>query len=163
MLEGALPFLWLPIWWFAIKDHPREAKWISAAERQYLETTLQTEIAQLDSPANVSRVHWLREPSLATRLVLSFLPNSAAYGCMTFFTSVLKDRGYSALQYGILFAVPYAVTAIMMVLNSWHSDKTNERHGHIAAVYFLSGSSLILSVLLREHFWLSYGLPCLAI
>jgi nitrate/nitrite transporter NarK len=51
----------------------------------------------------------------------------------------------------------------VMVLNSWHSDKTNERRGHMAAVYFLSGSTLILSVLLREHFWLSYGLLCLAI
>src|SRR5438552_6742441 len=30
ILEGLLPFLWLPIWWFCIRDHPREAKWISA-------------------------------------------------------------------------------------------------------------------------------------
>jgi CheY-like chemotaxis protein len=30
ILEGALPFLWLPIWWFFISDHPRDAKWISA-------------------------------------------------------------------------------------------------------------------------------------
>ena len=43
ILEGALPFLWLPIWWFFIRDHPREAKWISAEERNHLETTLQAE------------------------------------------------------------------------------------------------------------------------
>jgi len=31
------------------------------------------------------------------------------------------------VQYGILFAVPYAVTAIIMIINSWHSDKpTND-------------------------------------
>jgi ACS family tartrate transporter-like MFS transporter len=82
---------------------------------------------------------------------------------MTFFTTVLKDRGFNSFQYGILFAVPYTVTAIMMVLNSWHSDKTNERRAHVGFVYFLSGLSLILSVLLREYFWLSYGLLCLAI
>ena len=25
VLEGALPFIWLPIWWFFISDHPRDA------------------------------------------------------------------------------------------------------------------------------------------
>ena len=67
------------------------------------------------------------------------------------------------MQYGILFAVPYVLTAAIMIINSWHSDKTRERHGHVAAVYILSGTSLILSVLLRQHFWLSYALLCLAI
>jgi ACS family tartrate transporter-like MFS transporter len=50
-----------------------------------------------------------------------------------------------------------------MIINSRHSDKTQERRGHVAAVYALSGTSLILSVLLRQHFWLSYALLCLAI
>jgi MFS transporter, ACS family, tartrate transporter len=75
----------------------------------------------------------------------------------------LKGRGFSAFQYGVLFSIPYAVTAVIMVLNSWHSDKTHERRGHVAAVYTLSGASLILSVLLKDNFWLSYGFMCLAI
>ena len=45
------------------------------------------------------------------------------------------------MQYGILFAIPYAVTAVIMILNSWHSDKTHERRGHVAAIYVLSGIS----------------------
>src|SRR5881628_4241356 len=36
ILEGALPFIWLPIWWMFIRDHPREANWISIEERAYL-------------------------------------------------------------------------------------------------------------------------------
>ena len=82
---------------------------------------------------------------------------------MTFFTSSLKGRGFTGLQYGILFGIPYALTAVLMVLNSRHSDKTRERRGHVALVYLLSGISLILSVGLREHFWVSYALMCLAI
>jgi MFS family permease len=96
-------------------------------------------------------------------LAIYFLHNCAAYGCMTFFTTGLKGRGFSPLQYGILFAIPYAVTAVIMIINSWHSDKTHERRGHVAAVYILSGSSLILSVWFRDHFWISYVLMCLAI
>ena len=50
ILEGALPFIWLPIWWFCIRDHPREAKWISTEERHFLETTLKREVAELEPP-----------------------------------------------------------------------------------------------------------------
>ena len=96
-------------------------------------------------------------------IVMNFLHNCAAYGCMTFFTDGLKSKNFSPVQYGFLFAAPYAVTAVIMVLNSWHSDKTRERRGHVALVYTLSGVSLILSVLTREHFWLSYAFMCLAI
>jgi MFS family permease len=163
ILEGILPFVWLPIWWFGVADHPQEAKWLPAEERAFLETTLREEVKQLDSGRPVPWWIRLSHSSVFVMLAIYFLHNCAAYGCMTFFTSGLKDRGYNALQYGILFAVPYAVTAIIMIINSWHSDKTHERRGHVAAVYTLSGASLILSVLMREHFWISYALMCLAI
>ena len=163
ILEGMLPFLWLPIWWFGIRDHPREAKWISAEERSYLETTLQRESAELEPPQPVSLWARLRERAVWVLIAMYFLQNGAAYGCMTFFTSSLKGRDFTGLQYGILFGIPYALTAVVMVVNSRHSDKTCERRGHVALVYLLSGLSLILSVGLREHFWVSYALMCLAI
>jgi len=164
ILEGLLPFLFLPVWWFRIRDHPREAKWISKEEKDYLETTLKKEADERELPQqNVSWWTHLVHPSVFAMVALYFLHNCAAYGCMTFFTTVLKGKGFSPLDYGILFAVPYAVTAIVMVLNSWHSDKTHERRSHVAAVYFMSGASLILSVVLSGHFWISYALLCLAI
>jgi MFS family permease len=163
IMEGMLPFLWLPLWWFCIRDHPHEAAWISAEEKSYLETALQREAAEL-VPAE-SNTGWrsVSGSFLCVLIGIYFLHNCAAYGCMMFFTSSLKGMGFSGLQYGILFGIPYAVTAVIMILNSWHSDLTRERRGHVALVYGLSGTSLILSVSFREHFWLSYALMCLAI
>jgi MFS family permease len=163
VLEGMLPFVWLPVWWFCIRDHPREAKWISAEERSFLETTLQREAAVLEPPQAVSLWGRCWERPIMVLIAMYFVQNAAAYGCMTFFTSSLKDRRFTGFQYGVLFGIPYALTAVIMVLNSWHSDKTRERRGHVALVYSLSGISLILSVGLKEHFWLSYALMCLAI
>lgn len=199
MFEGALPFLWLPFWWGCIRDHPREAKWLSPRERDYLESTLHKEAAELNRPfqspggpssarpqipaeakpksgprgARPSAVtagtaaRWYRDDRclflLLVLVAMYFLQNCAAYGCMTFFTGSLKGQGFSTLTYGLLFAIPYALTAVIMVVNSWHSDKTRERRGHVAVVYLLSGASLILGVSLKEHFWLSYVLMCLAI
>jgi len=163
VLEGALPFIWLPIWWFFISDHPRDAKWISTGEREFLETTLQREAAELEPVKAVPLWERFVRREILVMIVMNFLHNSAAYGCMTFFTEDLKEKHFSPVQYGILFAVPYAVTAVIMIFNSWHSDKTHERRGHVALVYTISGASLIASVLLKEHFWLSYAFMCLAI
>jgi len=124
---------------------------------------LQAEAAQLEPPKKIPVWPQLLKPTILLMIVINFLHNSEAYGCMTFFTDGLKARNFSPVEYGWLFAVPYAVTAVIMVLNSWHSDKTRERRGHVALVYTLSGTGLVLSVLTRDHFWLSYGFLCLAI
>lgn len=163
VLEGLLPFVWLPVWWFCISDRPHEASWISPAERSFLETTLEREAAQLEPAGQIPLLSRLRRHGIPVMILMNFLHNGAAYGCMTFFTDGLKARGFSAVQYGCLFAAPYALTAAIMVLTSWHSDKTGERRRHVALVYALSGLSLILSVLTRSQFWLSYGFLCLAI
>ena len=163
ILEGALPFIWLPIWWFFIADRPRDAKWISAEEKNFLETTLEREAALLEPPVKIPFWQRIARREILVMIIMNFLHNSAAYGCMAFFTDSLKAKHFTPVQYGWLFAAPYALTAVIMVINSWHSDKTRERRGHVAAVYALSGISLILSVLTRDNFWLSYAILCFAI
>ncbi|HEV8491055.1 MAG TPA: MFS transporter, partial [Candidatus Angelobacter sp.] len=161
--EGALPFLWLPIWWFCIRDHPREASWLSREERERVETNLRDEVDQLEPVGKSSLWESLAHPTVLVMVAFYFLHNCAAYGCMTFFTDGLKGQGFTTLQYGWLFAVPYAVAAVLMVLVSRSSDRKRERRWHLAFTYGLSGISLILSVMCRGHFWLSYTFLCLAI
>jgi MFS family permease len=163
VLQGLLPFLWLPIWWFCIRDHPHEADWISAGEKHHLETTLRQEAAAQEIAVTVPLWKKFFQPPVALMVAINFLHNGLAYGCMTFFTSSLEGRGFGAFQYGLLFALPYAFTAVLMVLVSRHSDQTNERRLHVALTYFVAGASLILSVSLRGQFWLSYALLCLSI
>jgi MFS family permease len=166
ILEGALPFIWLPIWLHFISDHPRQAKWISAEEREHLESVLRQEAAQFESESKTSIWQAFVQPAVFVMVPIYFLQNCAAYGCNTFLTEGIRGAGheFSGFIVGVLFAIPYAVAAVVMVVNSRHSDKTHERRGHVAAVYILSGVSLIASVLLKEHsFWLSYLFLCLAI
>jgi sugar phosphate permease len=43
VIQGVPPLLWAIVWWFAVADRPAKARWISAEEREYLETTLKAE------------------------------------------------------------------------------------------------------------------------
>jgi ACS family tartrate transporter-like MFS transporter len=95
-----------------------------------------------------------------------FFMNCAAYGCNTFLSEALKGQGkdFTPLQTGLLYAGPYLVAAVVMVVTSRHSDKTQERRGHVAVVYAIAGLCLIASVLTsRYSFWLSYAFLCFAI
>jgi cyanate permease len=163
IMEGALPILWLPLWQRFIFDHPREAKWLPAEERVFIETAVAEEVASLEPAKPLLLWRVLLRWEVVLMMAISFFYTCDGYGCMTFFTSGLRDRRFTGFEYGVLFAVPYLLTVALMMLNSWHSDKTRERRGHVAVALALSGASLILSIAARNHFWLSYACMCLAI
>jgi MFS family permease len=174
IIEGALPFVWLPIWLYFISDRPAKAKWISVAEREHLETTLAREAVDVQ-PVKPGPVHdggssstgvIMTMISLFVMMAVYFLQNCAAYGCNTFLTASFNapDKNFTRVEKGFLFAVPYIVAAVMMVLNSRHSDRTQERRGHAALSYGVSGICLIASVLVSGYsFWLSFAFLCFAI
>jgi MFS family permease len=166
IIEGALPFVWLPIWWFCISDHPRDAKWITREEREHLEATLAREARQIEPTEKVPLWKALLTPIVFVMVPIYFLQNCAAYGCNTFLSEALKSPGhkFSGFQTGVLYAVPYLVAAVLMVVNSRSSDRRQERRMHVAWVYALSGVGLIGSVLAAKYsFWLSFGFLCIAI
>ena len=163
ILEGALPILLLPLWWRFMFDHPHEAKWLPAAECAFIEKAVAEEVVSLESQKAVSLWRVLFRWDVLLMIVIWMIAASDGYGCMTFFTSGLRDRKFTGLEYGVLFAIPYLVTIPLMVLNSWHSDKTRERRGHVMLALGLSGACLIFSVLARHDFWLSYAFLCFAI
>jgi MFS family permease len=164
IVEGALPFIWLPMWWYFVRDHPREAKWISKEELDYLETTLAREATQLEPTKKESWWKAFGRPAVFIMVPIYFLQNCAAYGSNTFLSEALKGPGksFSALQTGLLYAVPY-VAAVCMILNSRHSDKL--RNGvFMWHLYAVSGSCLIASAIAsRYSFWLSFFFLCFAI
>jgi len=147
--EGALPFLWLVVWWAFINDHPRQARWISTDERDYLETTLREEHQELE-PGNPDPV-WraLLRPQVLMMVGIYFLLNTGNYGYLFWLPSALENaKKMSNLLVGVLFAVPYIMTAIGMVINSRHSDKRHERRGHVAFAAAWGGVWMMACILL---------------
>ena len=168
--EGALPFLWLVVWWYFISDHPHQARWISAGERDYLETTLRCESSELQpsppEPYLRALVRYLRallSPQVLLMVGIYFLVNSGNYGYLFWLPSALQQaKAMSYVQIGFLNSVPYILTAIGMVLISRHSDRTRERPAHVALALAWGGILLLASVLASHHApALSFGLIAL--
>ncbi|MGH9377468.1 MAG: MFS transporter [Terriglobia bacterium] len=157
-VEGLFPLLWLVIWLTLIHDQPSQAKWVSAEEREFLETTLAREKA-----ARAPALHSHSSPTwrlVALMVVIYFLVNFGNYGYLFWLPSAIEHaHKISNLREGFLFALPYAITAVGMVLISRHSDKKRERRSHVAwalvgggifmlASVFTSGAAPLLSFLL---------------
>jgi sugar phosphate permease len=162
-VEGVLPFIWLPIWWYFIADKPRDAKWISPEERKYLETTLAREAAEQQAPPKAPLWKSLLHPAVFLLIPIYFFMNCAVYGCNTFLSTALPDDRFAKFAKSVLYAVPYLVAAVAMVVASRSSDRTQERRKHVAVVFAIGGLSLIASVVTRDYFWLSFAFLCLAI
>ena len=156
--EGALPFVWLIIWLMFIEDRPHQANWISDEERQFLETTLRTEDANLDQGKAEPFLKLMLRPQVLLMVLIYFTINSGNYGYLFWLPSALhSEKRLSDLVVGILFSIPFIVTGIGMVLISRHSDKTRERKNHVAGALLWGGIFLLASVYLSPHsFTLSF-------
>ena len=150
--EGALPFLWLIIWWIFIDDYPHQARWISSDERRHLETTLPGESQELERVKPDPIWQALFKVPVLVMVGFYFLLNVGNYGYLFWLPSALENaKKMSHLLVGVLFAVPYVVTGIGMVLLSRNSDKRRERHGHVAFGMAWAGVCMLVCILLSAH------------
>jgi MFS family permease len=164
--EGALPFFWLVIWWIFVDDYPRQATWISAEERDYLESTLQQECSEINSAgahtsAGTETVwqavvrFWraLMNPIVLVMVGVYLMQNIGNYGYLFWLPSALQHiQTMSNQLVGVLAAIPYIVTAIGMVLFSRHSDQHRERRHHVAFGLVWGGACMLVCILLTGHF-----------
>ena len=115
---------------FYLTDRPDEATWLTAEERLWLRTRLDTERAGREAVVHLS---WFQSMVDWRVIALGFVYmgcNIPQYGLSFFLPQIVKAFGVSNVQAGFITALPYVVGAIGMVLWSRHSDRTGERKWH---------------------------------
>jgi MFS family permease len=147
IIEGLPPFFWAIVWWFLIDEEPSKAKWISAEEREYLEKTLAEERKSAAKQAGNFR-DALKNRNVLLLVLVYFLIQVGFYGYTLWLPTVVKSlSGGNNLMVGILSSLPWIAALFGLVINSRHSDKTNERKGHVAVAVIGGGIFLLISAL----------------
>ena len=162
--EGALPIVWLIIWVLMIYDLPHHAPWISPSEREFLQTTLQRESGEVSPERTKFSLKATLGYPVPLMVCVYFLQTCGTYGFLFWFPTALENaRKLSHLAVGLLFMLPYILTAMGMAGNAWHSDLHHERRRHVAGAYGVGGVCLLIGVLTNTQ-WplLSFGLLCVA-
>jgi len=163
-VEGAFPLLWVLAWILCIYDYPRQAPWISAGERDHLETEYRRDVAAREPADHEYFLRALFAPQVLLLTMIKLLMLSGQLGYLFWLPSAIeKAKTSSHFITSLLYMIPFVVGAVSLVLISQSSDKKNERRGHVAFAMAIGGLALFGGVLTNEVSPIfSYALVCLA-
>jgi MFS family permease len=144
LVEGIPTLLLSVVAWGLLPDSPRDARWLDDDERRWLADELSRE------PAPPARRLPLGDANLWIACVGWFGLMAGANGLLYWLPQILKHMSASLtdLQIGLMSALPWIAVALGMVSNAWHSDRTQERHVHVALAAAASGVFIALTPLL---------------
>lgn len=135
--------------YFIFVDKPSQARWLDDDEKNWIAQELEREQQQSKPPprapltavATDSRA-WLAAGVWCTTLI-------GANGMIFWLPQVIKQMSSSSdLVVGMISALPWVGVGLGMIVNSWHSDKTQERFWHVGlalalAMFGLFAASLV--------------------
>ena len=148
LIEGLPAIVLAPVVLAFMTEHPADAKWLTAPERDWLQREMAAEHAQTEH-AHVT----LRAALTSARLWIVSLPYFcvviAFYGVTFWLPQILQSgSGYSAAMVVLLSAIPYVAATAGLVFFGSHSDKTGERRWHVAGPCLIGAAGFVLTVLM---------------
>jgi D-galactonate transporter len=145
-----------------LDDHPDDAKWLSAREKEILDHNLEEDQRSLDVAHHHSLGQAFLDPKIYILSFAYFTFICGVYAISFWLPTIIKSFGINdPLRIGLLTTIPYVAGAIGMVVISKHSDKTLERRWHAALSGFIGGAGLVASSFLADN--LPLALVALAI
>jgi ACS family tartrate transporter-like MFS transporter len=116
-----------------LPDRPSDARWLPEPEREWLVARLAAERPEHVEPHGESMRRTLRNPMVWWLGLGYFMLVVALYGFALWLPQLVKASGeFSNFEVGVITAIPYAVAAVGMVAVGRRSDRTGERHVHLA-------------------------------
>lgn len=140
----AIPsLLWCLVWWWAVEDDPRDARWLDPAVKEQLVAELEAEART--QPADGER-HWLAamwHPTVVILAVYNLLGLTALWGLTFWLPTLIVEQGRRIGMAGLLAAVPYVVAVVMTYFISASSDRLQERRWHLIIPTVLAGVFMV--------------------
>ena len=145
------------VYW-VLPERPKDARWLSQDQKSWLTGELQKEA----SPSSgLQRDEFFAAFSDTRVWLLSFvylgIP-TCMYGVTLWLPSAIHGIGLGYRATGYVAALPFIVTAAVMVLVGQHSDRTGERRWHTALSAFAGAAGLLLAAALATPLWVILGM-----
>ena len=157
----ALPAVFLGLYILrALSDRPRDAKWLTAEERDWLERAVQTSTPHGSAWEQIRAILNRRAGLLS---LIYFTRNVSMYGVSLFLPLILAGAGLNNSQVGFAATIPFATAAIGAVAWAWSSDRFNERHWQVIGAMLLAAGGLAASAFIGPSGWALFAISLAAI
>jgi len=150
LLEGAPAVIGGIVTFFYLSNGPKDAKWLTASERNVIVPALEAEDA---TPSRDGHGHRLIDALLSGKVWLLAVTNftllGGIYGISFWMPQIVKDLGvHDVFINGLVTSIPFAVACVCMIVVGRSSDRMRERKWHIilsaavGALGLVGGASL---------------------
>ena len=141
ILEGVVAVGWGIFWLALMRDHPTQATWMSAEARGDLEAALEKEQRRLPRFENF----WpaFRQRNVLRLCVNYFFWSLGIYGFVLWLPVVIRNATKAGMgTTGLISALPYLVSVVVMMVVSHFSDKLGQRRKYVWPLLMLGGVAL---------------------
>ncbi len=136
--------------YFYLTDRPKDATWLADDERTWLTARLLAEEQQRKQVAHFSVFAALTNPKVLALALVYFGATASNYGVGFFLPQIVKGFGLTNTMTGLVTAIPYVVGTVGMIWYGRHSDRTQERRGHVAVALAIAASGIAASTLFEN-------------
>ncbi len=158
LLLGLKGWQWIYIFWgipaviagivvlFYLTDRPRHAQWLTAEEREALESELAREKALKGNAQHLSVMAALTSPKVLLLSLAYFGIVTANYGIEFFLPSILTQwYSLEPSRVALLVMIPSLLVIPGQLFIGWSSDRFHERRWHSVLPVVLGATLLVLS------------------
>lgn len=162
IIEGLPAVLWAFIWYKAVNDRPKDAKWLTDQEKKDMEMVLQKEQAALKPVKNYKEA--FKSKQVIVLSIQYFMWSIGVYGFVMWLPSIIKQASnMDIVATGWLSSGPYLLAVVSMLALSYYSDKTLNRKTFVWTSLLVGAIAFFGSFMIgTSNFWLSYALLVIA-
>jgi MFS transporter, ACS family, tartrate transporter len=137
-----------------IPDRPRDAAWLEEGERRWLEEEVSRENAASHPGPGASEAP-VRNARLWIASACWFGLMAGANGMLYWLPQILRHLSAqtSEARIGLITALPWIAVAAGMLVNAWHSDRTQERYLHVTFAALGAAIFIALTPVLGTGAW----------
>ena len=131
-----------------LPDGPKDADFLSEAEKQ----TIATRLARERSPAPSSVLAGLYDPRVLLLGLVGTGIGASIFGSQLWLPQIVKAMGYTNLITTCIAALPYAAAIPTMIFVGRSSDRNGERIWHNVFPLAMSASGFVIAALAPNHY-----------
>jgi MFS family permease len=147
---------------YYLTDCPADATWLTPAQREWLQSELQAEIAEIERNGRLRLIDSIRDVRVWLLATLFGCALVGIYGMLMWLPQIIKSLGtLSDIQVGFLSAVPPLLGVVGTIVVSRSSDRSGDRKMHLAAIYTLGAIGMLASAFVPNPIW-AYVCLCIA-
>ncbi|MFC7364157.1 MULTISPECIES: MFS transporter [Bhargavaea] len=126
---------------FWMTNRPKDAKWLTDAEKTWLESELEEERNISSSINKVSKLDMIKDSRVWKLSLLYFTGYSAIYGLSFWLPTIIKSLSVSTttnMEIGWLAMIPSLVGIPAILLMGWSADRTGAHKTHLLVCFLVA-------------------------